>query len=255
MTTQDPFAADRAKLRRNILLGTAAIVVVVATLLVVRWARSTDRVMDRHRIEIQTIRDRYCKILEKEKATAPASRTALERGPQTLDLVVPGPFYFEDLVLPEKPGTLDKIQLEDLEAVCADKTTAGERSVRSLFANIVEPNQYLRAHYTQDGLTRAINGAKGIDHLLVVRLGEMTASVAVGEKGLAPGRYKAQASLWRLSDATHVDSVDVAGHASGIEYVEKGHEEIQLKIKTDEALEDDIARAFGKHGIAMKLHY
>lgn len=184
----DPFAKDRAKTRRLVIAGAVSIVVAIAAVSVFLWWRSPERVMEKNRAFIEQTRARYCKVLENEKKTEPSARVPTPGAADGRELGSYGLELFDDyesINLGKTNGALDHIHLESLEALCAGKShRSGEESLYSLFGGIVEPNTNIRAHYTKKGLARAI-----------------------GEKGLAPGRFKAYAAVWRLSDGAFVGRV------------------------------------------------
>lgn len=251
--TGDPFARDRAKTRRRFILGATTIVVVIAAVVGIRWWRSPDRVMDKNRAFIEQTRARYCKVLDNEKRTEPAARVALQRSSEPREIKSLGHFLFDDHdFLERRDGTLDEIQLDGLETLCAGKSPNGQ-SLHSVFSGIVDPNEARRGHYTKSGLARAVAAMERVEYLLVVRLSEMTQTIAVGEKGLAPGRFKAHAAVWRLSDGAYVDGADIAGDGPSFAFVDKGDEDLQLAVKTSDALRDAITRALATKGLAVKL--
>jgi hypothetical protein len=254
LNNADPFARDRAKTRRHVLAGAAAIVVAIIAVSVFFWWRSPERIMEKNAAFIAETRARYCKVLENEKKTEPAARVPAPRSAAPPEMLAVGTFLMDDHSMLERTSpTLDHLQLDTLEALCAGKPRPSEESLYSLFDKIVEPNPNIRGHYTKDGVRRAVAAQHHVEYLLVVRVGQMTQTVAVGEKGLAPGKFKAYAAVWRLSDGVFIDGTEVSGSGPSFAFVEQGHEDIQLKIQTDDALKSAIASDLAKKGVVIKL--
>lgn len=254
MTANDPFARYRAKTRRSVLAGAVGIVSVIAVVGGLLWWRSPERVTEKKRAFIDATRGRYCKVLESERAMQPSARVPMQRPAEPLVLTGLGVVFFDDYESgdAQREGTMDEIQIEALAALCEGRSADGQ-SLYSVFGGIVEPNEARRRHYTKKGLARAIAKMERVQYLLVVRIAQMKQTVAVGERGLAPGRFEAYAAVWRLSDGAFVDGVDVAGDGPRFAYLNKGLEDLQLAVQTTDALRKAIAGAFEQKGIVVDV--
>jgi len=245
----NPFAKDAAKQKKRALAVVAGVVVLVVVILAVRWYTSPDRVMDANRAFIDETRAKYCKALEAVKR-GPKPAAPTDRPHVT---VLEGWYPNSKEQLIAKPGNADKIQRDELESICGGGETRGGESIHGTFTRVVDTRPYMRDDYKKSGLRDVVGAMKQVEYLVVVTVDQMTASTAVGEKGLAAGRFKATAALVRLSDGAYIDDVAVAGDAPGLAFVERGHEDLQLAIQTDEALEHYIESRFAAHGIDVKM--
>lgn len=248
----DPFARDRQKTRNRVIAIAAVLVAAGAVAIVLSIVYDAERLIAKEMPAIDAMKARYCKVLEAEKKAGPGARASTPPGER---LQAPG-FVFMDSSRYSRmhlDANTDLIEMSELESLCAGKWK-GASSVTSLIGKFYEPNARVRSNYEHRATKDAIRIQKQLKYLLVVMTDQFTASSAVGDQGLAAGRYKARAVVYRLDGAAYLDGIGIEGSGPSFAYVERnGREDDQLAAQSSIAFEDSIVRAFKDRGIDLVI--
>ncbi len=257
----NPFQAHQRKIRKRALTFGAGFVLLAVAVGVTLWWRDPNRAIAQARPQLEGLRAQYCQVYEKEAARAPA----VVHAPAGAEAVRGLGYYFLDMKVwehDEHPDeNMDTTELTELEALCKGSGGKAGREFNSQLVKLLAPNAGDGARL--DTMRKLLAAMGRVKYLFVARVRSFSASVAVGEQGLAPGHYAGSAAVYRLSDASLVAGVDVDQNAPGFATVygrrtvsggvSASETAASLAADTSLAFQGAFESAFGEQGLALKV--
>lgn len=259
--SENPFQRQKRRAKKRFLMVAGAIVAAIALAVVLLWFFDGERVMVAHEREIDDLRGKYCRVLEAEKARTAATSHEPRDVPEAIVKVGWYSPHYDSISRDHPGGNADTVDLGELSWICAGDPDADKPREQVFYSVLMQlHDRERRDHYQYKGAKRLVEGIPRIQFVVLLELKEFQASQSRGSGTMDTGAYAGTVSLYRLSDAAYLGSVDVDQDAPGFATVfvgqnaSKGEIDSMLDANTKIAMEKTIERKFEQHGVTVKLN-
>ncbi|MBP9112948.1 MAG: hypothetical protein KBF88_09090 [Polyangiaceae bacterium] len=277
MAEENVFAAGKARQKKLLVRGAVAVVCASIAIVGGVWVRSAVRVLNANRDLFYQLHNNYCAIAKVMAKTSDRTEIMIEnpggvRIPWLVSLHGGTKQYLG-------ASNAELVELPELEWLCAAMPKKGsfeesgfkKRVHGDVFASTVANlfDQELVDYFRQEGITDAVPFLRDLRFLVVLELKhykQSTAHVSNAEGTLRDpgemdaGGFSAVASVFRLSDAKLLSTVNVSGSGPGaaIVSVRRGASVAEamdnnLRFESERAFRRAIEQSFGRLGIELRF--